>query len=38
MVAVGKSEEVLLHRLGVRSVADEWREQQVAVNGFYIVR
>ncbi|KAJ5388968.1 uncharacterized protein N7496_000036 [Penicillium cataractarum] len=31
-------EQVPLHRLGVRSVADEWRERQVAVNGFYIVR
>ena len=31
-------EQVPLHRLGFRSVADEWRERQVAVNGFYIVR
>jgi hypothetical protein len=31
-------EQVPLHRLGVRSVADEWRERQVAMNGFYIVR
>lgn len=31
-------EQAPLHRLGVRSVADEWRERQVAVNGFYIVR
>jgi hypothetical protein len=31
-------EQVPLHRLGVRSATDEWRERQVAVNGFYIVR
>ncbi|KAJ5580329.1 uncharacterized protein N7459_006314 [Penicillium hispanicum] len=31
-------EQVPLHRLGVRSAADEWREKQVAVSGFYIVR
>ncbi|KAF7714019.1 Uncharacterized protein PECH_000533 [Penicillium ucsense] len=31
-------EQVPLHRLGVRSTADEWRERQVAANGFYIVR
>jgi hypothetical protein len=31
-------EQVPLHRLGVRSATDEWRERQIAVNGFYIVR
>lgn len=31
-------EQVPLHKLGVRSAVDEWRERQVAVNGFYIVR
>lgn len=31
-------EQVPLHRIGVRSAMDEWRESQVAVNGFYIVR
>ncbi|KAJ5951603.1 uncharacterized protein N7479_010016 [Penicillium vulpinum] len=31
-------EQVPLHLVGVRSVADELRESQVAVNGFYIVR
>ncbi|KAJ5175760.1 uncharacterized protein N7482_001637 [Penicillium canariense] len=31
-------EQVPLHRLGVRSATDEWRERQVAVNGFFIVR
>ncbi|KAJ5681335.1 uncharacterized protein N7477_001275 [Penicillium maclennaniae] len=31
-------EQVPLHRLGVRSATDEWRERQVAVDGFYIVR
>ncbi|KAJ5109582.1 hypothetical protein N7532_002227 [Penicillium argentinense] len=31
-------EQVPLHKLGVRSVMDEWRERQVAVNGFFIVR
>lgn len=31
-------EQVPLHRLGVRSATDEWRERRVAVNGFYIVR
>ena len=40
IVAKGQKwvEQVPLHRLGVRSTADEWRERQVAVNGFYIVR
>lgn len=31
-------EQVPLHKLGVRSATDEWRERQVAANGFYIVR
>ncbi|KAJ5457426.1 hypothetical protein N7475_008814 [Penicillium sp. IBT 31633x] len=31
-------EQVPLHLIGVRSMADESRESQVAVNGFYIVR
>jgi hypothetical protein len=31
-------EQVPLHKIGVRSVTDEIRENQVAVNGFYIVR
>lgn len=31
-------DQVPLHRLGVRSTMDEWREQQVVANGFYIVR
>lgn len=31
-------EQVPLHRIGVRSVMDEWNEGQVAVNGFFIVR
>ncbi|OQE29878.1 hypothetical protein PENSTE_c002G03102 [Penicillium steckii] len=31
-------EQVPLHKLGVRSATDEWRERQVAVSGFYIVR
>ncbi|KUM57818.1 hypothetical protein ACN42_g9356 [Penicillium freii] len=31
-------EQVPLHLVGVRSVTDELRESQVAVNGFYIVR
>lgn len=31
-------EKVPLHRLGVRSAADQMRESQIAVNGFYIVR
>jgi len=31
-------EQVPLHRLGVRSATDEWREKKIAVNGFYIVR
>lgn len=31
-------EQVPLHKVGVRSVTDEIRESQVAVNGFYIVR
>lgn len=31
-------EQVPLHRLGVRTATDEWRERQVAVDGFYIVR
>ena len=31
-------EQVPLHKIGVRSVTDEIRESQVAVNGFYIVR
>ncbi|KAJ5120980.1 uncharacterized protein N7515_008941 [Penicillium bovifimosum] len=31
-------EQVPLHLVGVRSMGDELRESQVAVNGFYIVR
>ncbi|CAG8894222.1 unnamed protein product [Penicillium egyptiacum] len=31
-------EQVPLHLIGVRSVTDELRESQVAVNGFYVVR
>ncbi|KAJ5557952.1 hypothetical protein N7535_009445 [Penicillium sp. DV-2018c] len=31
-------EQVPLHLVGVRSVGDELRDSQVAVNGFYIVR
>lgn len=31
-------EQVPLHRIGVRSAMDEWRESQIAANGFYIVR
>ncbi|KAJ5496168.1 Monooxygenase FAD-binding [Penicillium fimorum] len=31
-------EQVPLHLIGVRSVTDEIRESQIAVNGFYIVR
>jgi hypothetical protein len=31
-------DQVPLHKLGVRSETDEWRERQVAVNGFWIVR
>jgi hypothetical protein len=31
-------DQVPLHKLGVRSATDEWRERQVAVNGFWIVR
>jgi hypothetical protein len=31
-------EQVPLHKIGVRSVTDEIRESQVAVNGFYIAR
>ncbi|KAJ5876433.1 uncharacterized protein N7529_002017 [Penicillium soppii] len=31
-------EQVPLHKIGVRSVTDEIRESQVAVNGFFIVR
>ncbi|KAJ5096453.1 hypothetical protein NUU61_005809 [Penicillium alfredii] len=31
-------EQVPLYRLGVRSATDQIREQQVALNGFYIVR
>lgn len=31
-------EQVPLHKVGVRSAADEIRESQISVNGFYIVR
>lgn len=31
-------EQVPLHKIGVRSVTDEIRESQIAVNGFFIVR
>lgn len=31
-------DQVPLHKLGVRSVSDEWRERQVAVDGFWVVR
>lgn len=31
-------DQVPLHKLGVRSETDAWRERQVAVNGFWIVR
>lgn len=30
--------QVPLHRLGVRSAMDEWKDSQVAVSGYYIVR
>ncbi|KAJ5342928.1 hypothetical protein N7541_012052 [Penicillium brevicompactum] len=32
------AEKVPLHKVGVRSVTDEIRESQIAVNGFFIVR
>lgn len=31
-------DQIPLHRLGVRSVTDEARERQIAMNGFYVVR